>query len=91
MPATTPRTVVVRTAPGRPGNGHNGPEKPHVPEPAKLSDRPATFTRRLIALMNGFSVEILERIVRREEVIGLVMEQCRLELDPRTGLWSGAS
>jgi AcrR family transcriptional regulator len=45
--------------------------------------RPPTFTRRLIALMNGFSVEILERMVRREDVIQLVMEQCRIELDPQ--------
>jgi AcrR family transcriptional regulator len=43
---------------------------------------PPTFTKRVIALMNGFSVEVLERVVDREDVLDLVLEQCRLELIP---------
>jgi AcrR family transcriptional regulator len=46
--------------------------------------RPTTFTRRLVALMNGFSVQILERTVRRDDVLELVLEQSRNELEPRT-------
>jgi AcrR family transcriptional regulator len=52
-----------------------------------FSAPPPSFTRRLIALMNGFAVQILERVVEREEILDVVLEQCRLELDPsrRTG------
>jgi AcrR family transcriptional regulator len=45
---------------------------------------PATFVKRLIALMNGFAVEILERVIRRPEVLDAVLEHCRLELDVST-------
>jgi hypothetical protein len=45
-----------------------------------FSPPPASFSGRLIALMNGFGVQILERVVRRDEVIETVLEQCRLEL-----------
>jgi AcrR family transcriptional regulator len=41
---------------------------------------PPSFPGRLIALMNGFGVQILERVVRRDEVIETVLEQCRIEL-----------
>jgi AcrR family transcriptional regulator len=46
---------------------------------------PQTFVKRLIALMNGFAVEILERVIRRSEVLDAVLEQCRLELDTANG------
>jgi AcrR family transcriptional regulator len=52
-----------------------------------FSTPPSSFTRRLIALMNGFAVQILERVVERQEILDVVLEQCRLELEPsrRTG------
>jgi len=53
-------------------------------EVGAFAARLPTFTSRLVALMNGFAVEILERTVRRDDVVELVMEQCRIELEPRT-------
>lgn len=43
---------------------------------------PPSFLSRLIALMNGFAIEILERASEREDVVETVLEQCHLELDP---------
>jgi AcrR family transcriptional regulator len=43
---------------------------------------PPTFASRLVALMNGFAIEILERSADRDEVVETVLEQCHLELDP---------
>jgi AcrR family transcriptional regulator len=43
---------------------------------------PLSFANRLIALMNGFAIEILERASQRDEVVETVLEQCHLELDP---------
>lgn len=43
---------------------------------------PRSFLNRLIALMNGFAIEILERASEREDVVETVLEQCHLELDP---------
>jgi AcrR family transcriptional regulator len=40
----------------------------------------ASFGPRLNALMNGFAVQVLERTRKRDEVVGLVLDQCRLEL-----------
>src|SRR5262245_28697423 len=40
-----------------------------------------TFASRLIALMNGFAIEILERTADPDEVVETVLEQCHLELD----------
>jgi len=42
-----------------------------------------TFAVRLAALMNGFAVQVLERTRDLDEVIDLVLEQCRLELSIR--------
>jgi AcrR family transcriptional regulator len=56
-----------------------------------FSARPPTFAKRLIALMNGFSVQILERAVERDEVIETVLEQCRIELGSANGRDGGRS
>jgi AcrR family transcriptional regulator len=47
-----------------------------------FASAPPSFAVRLLALMNGFAVQILERVVAREEVLALVREQCRTELEP---------
>src|SRR5512133_1380079 len=45
-----------------------------------FADPPSSFARRLFALMNGFAVQILERVETRDEVLAIVLEQCRVEL-----------
>jgi AcrR family transcriptional regulator len=55
-----------------------------------FSEPPPSFPKRLIALMNGFAIEILERTVVRKDVIEVVLEQCRLELDAPLGRTSRA-
>src|SRR6266542_5519249 len=52
-------------------------------EVGAFAEGPASFANRLIALMNGFAIEILERTADREGVLETVLEQCHLELDPR--------
>jgi AcrR family transcriptional regulator len=52
-------------------------------EVGAFAEGPASFPNRLIALMNGFAIEILERTADREGVLEAVLEQCHLELDPR--------
>jgi AcrR family transcriptional regulator len=42
-----------------------------------------SFTKRLIALMNGFAVQVLEKTRSVGEVFDLTLEQCRIELRPR--------
>jgi AcrR family transcriptional regulator len=52
---------------------------------AAFGEARASFPSRLIALMNGFAIEILERTVERAAVVDSVLEQCRLELTPSSG------
>ena len=47
---------------------------------------PPSFSERLIALMDGLAVQILQKTRSRPQAIGLVMEQCRRELGGREPL-----
>jgi len=51
-------------------------------ESGAFAEPPASFATRLVALMNGFAVQILERVVERDDVLAIVLEQCRSELEP---------
>jgi AcrR family transcriptional regulator len=55
-----------------------------------FKEPPPSFPKRLFALMNGFAIEILERTVVRKNVIEVVLEQCRLELDAPRATTPGA-
>jgi len=54
----------------------------HGHDEGAFGEIPSSFASRLIALMNGFAIEILERTAEREDVVETVLEQCHLELDP---------
>jgi AcrR family transcriptional regulator len=45
-----------------------------------FANQPPSFSERLIALMDGLAVQILQRTRSRQQAIGLVIEQCRHEL-----------